>query len=264
MSDQQSPDIDPGVAHLRPGQPDEPRLEDERLEMSADRIPWEGSREGGSPSAFVATLWRFVSAPSAAFATVPARGGAWRPWSFALFCAAMFGVISQLIDSTTVALMQYGGVNVPVAELFQLDVAGRSLDWLPMSVLSVGGCLFAIGVAAPLYLLSWSLLVIVWTSILHAMLKISGGLPSSEAGYEGTLRVVCYSQAAMVASVIPWIGDEIALVWSCILQVIGLVQLHGCKRRRAFLAVGLPFVGATLALLLGIWLASPNGAGAVP
>ena len=223
--------------------------------MSGPTIPWEGSREGGSASAFVATLWRFVSAPAAAYATVPVRSGVWRPWSFALLCVAMFGVISQLIDSTTVALMRYGGVNVPVAELFQLDVAGRSLDWLPISVLSVGGCLFAIGVAAPLYLLFWGLLVIVWISIVHALLKISGGLASSEAGYEGTLRVVCYSQATMVAAIIPWIGDEIAIVWSCVLQGIGLAQLHGCTRRRAFLAVGLPFVGATLAFLLGIWLA---------
>ena len=66
MSDQRSPDIDLGAAHLRPGQRHEPRPEAERREMSAERIPWEGSREGGSANAFVATLWRFVSAPAAA------------------------------------------------------------------------------------------------------------------------------------------------------------------------------------------------------
>lgn len=264
MSDQRSPDIDLGAAHLRPGQRHEPRPEAERREMSAERIPWEGSREGGSANAFVATLWRFVSAPAAAYAAVPVRGGAWRPWSFALLCGVMFGVVRQLIDITTVALMRYGGANVPVAELFQLEVAGRSLDWLPISVLSVAGCLFALGVGAPLYVLFYGLLVIVWITIVHALLKISGGLASSEAGYEGTLRVVCYSQAAMVAAIVPWIGDEIAIVWSCFLQVIGLVRLHGCTRTRAFFTVGLPFAGAILALLLSIWLASPDGAVAVP
>ncbi len=264
MSDQRPPDIDPGAAHLRPGQRHEPRPEAERRAMSAERIPWEGSREGGSANAFVATLWRFVSAPAAAYAAVPVRGGAWRPWSFALLCVVMFGVVRQLIDITTVALMRYGGANVPVAELFQLEVAGRSLDWLPISVLSVAGCLFALGVGAPLYVLFFCLLLIVWITIVHALLKISGGLASSEAGYEGTLRVVCYSQAAMVAAIVPWIGDEIAIVWSCFLQVIGLVRLHGCTRTRAFFTVGLPFAGAILALLLGIWLASPDGAVAVP
>ena len=232
--------------------------------MSAERIPWEGSRESGNATAFVATLWRFASAPAAAYAAVPVRGGTWRPWSFALLCVVLFGVVRQLIDIATVALMRYGDANVPVAQLFQLDIAGRSLDWLPISVLSAGGCLFALGVGAPLYVLLYSLLIIVWMTIVHALLKISGGLASSEAGYVGTWRVVCYSQAAMVAAIVPWIGDEIAIVWSCAMQVIGLMRLHGCTRTRAFFAVGLPFAGAILCLLLGIWLASPDGAVAAP
>jgi hypothetical protein len=264
MSDERSPDIDAVEAHLRPGQSHEPRPEAERPEVSAERIPWEGSREGGSATAFVATLWRFVTAPAAAYAAVPVRGGAWRPWSFALLCVVMFGVVRQLMDVATVALMRYGGANVSVAELFHLEVAGRSLDWLPISVLSAAGCLFALGVGAPLYVLFSCLLLIVWMTIVHALLKISGGLASSEAGYQGTLRVVCYSQAAMVAAIVPWIGDEIAIVWSCFLQVIGLVWLHGCTRKRAVFTVGLAFAGAVLVLLLGIRLASRDGAVAVP
>ena len=81
------------------------------------------------------------------------RGGAWRPWSFALLCAAGFGVARQLIDLATVAMLSYGGANDLVPELFRFEVAGRSLEWLPISVLSVAGCLFALGVGAPLYVL---------------------------------------------------------------------------------------------------------------
>ncbi len=264
MRDQRSPDSDPKAAHLRPGQPKEPQPQAERTEMSAERIPWEGAREEGSPTAFIATLWRFISAPATAYAAVPVRGGAWRPVWFALICGAMFGVVSQLIDGATVALIRYRGANVPMEEMFHFDVAGRSLDWLPISVLSVGGCLFALGVAAPLYILFYGLLMMVWITIVHAVLKLSGGLASSEAGYEGTLRVVCYSQATMVAAIFPWIGDEIGIVWSCVLQVIGLMQLHGCRRTRAVFAVWLPFAVASIALLLMIWLRSPDGAVASP
>ena len=259
-----SPDIDPREAHLRPGPRHEPRPEAEGGETSAGRIPWEGSQDGGSPNAFLATLWRFLSAPAAAYAAVPVRGGAWRPWSFALLCGAMFGVVSQLIAAATVALMRYGGANVPAAKLFQFEVAGHSFDWLPISVLSVAGCLFALVVAAPIYVFFYALLVILWITIVHALLMISGGLASSETGYEGTLRAVCYSQATMAAAIVPWIGDEIAIVWSCALQVIGLVQLHGCSRRRAFFAVGLPLASATIVLLLLIWLRSPDGSVALP
>ena len=97
MSDQRSPDTDSVVAHLRPGQHQDPPPEAERRETANQRIPWEGLREGGSANAFLATLWRFVSAPAAAYTAVPLRGGVWRPLSFALLCGAMFGVISQVL-----------------------------------------------------------------------------------------------------------------------------------------------------------------------
>ena len=48
--------------------------------------------------------------------------------------------------------------------------------------------------------------------MLHVVLKITGALSTSETGYEGTLRAVCYSQAAMAAAIVPWIGDEIAML----------------------------------------------------
>ena len=61
MSEPRPPDIELGTAHLRPGSRQEPPPEAERGETSAERIPWEGPREGGSPNAFVATLWRFAT-----------------------------------------------------------------------------------------------------------------------------------------------------------------------------------------------------------
>ncbi len=128
----------------------------------------------------------------------------------------------------------------------------------------MAGCLFALVVGAPLFVLFYSLLVIVWITIVHVLLKISGGLASSEAGYEGTLRVVCYSQAAMAAAIVPWIGDPIAVIWSFAVQIIGLIRLHGCTRARALFAVGLPFASVILALLLSIWLAELDAAVTVP
>jgi hypothetical protein len=214
----------------------------------------------GLAAAFIDTWWRVVKAPIAAYSAVPSTGGVRRPWTFALLCGSIFGVISELIDSLTVALIRYGGSGTELAEVLQLDVAGRSLDWLPISALSAAGCLFALVVGVPLYLLAYSLLVLAWTTILHLLLKLSGGLAVSDAGYEGTLRAVCYSQVAMAAAVLPWIGDPIAILWSFALQVPGLARMHGCSRQRAALAVGLPAATVVLALLLGLWLADPEAA----
>ena len=178
MKDPEGSDIDRGTAHLRPGQRPEARPVAEPDEVSAESIPWEGSRDGGSRAAFVATLWQFVSAPKAAYAKVPVRGGAWRPWSFALLCAVGFGVVRQLIDVATVAMLSYGGANDLVPELFRFEVAGRSLEWLPISVVSVAGCLLALGIGAPLYLLSFCLVTIVWITIVERPICDRASVPS--------------------------------------------------------------------------------------
>ncbi len=256
MSDEQSPEIDLGAAHLRPAQRDEPRPADPADLRGDPGIPWEGPRKRGLAAAFVASWWRVVRAPFEAWAAVPAAGGARRPWTFALLCGTIFGVISELIDSSTVALIRYGR-GEELAGLFQLDIAGRSLDWLPISVLSVAGCLFALLIAVPIYVLLYSLLVIVWVTVLHVMLKITGGLASSETGFEGTLRAVCYSQVAMVAAIVPWVGDPVAGLWSFALQVPGLARMHGCSRRRAALAVAVPAALLVLALVL-VFLAAES------
>lgn len=258
MTDEHPPDIDFGAAHLRPAQREEPIPGDESLERAGDRVAWEGRRKGGVAAAYIATWWGIVKAPIAVWQAVPSAGGVRRPWAFALLCGGIFGVISELIDSSAVALIRYGGGNAGLAEVFQLDIAGRSLDWLPISVLSVAGCLFAVLIGGPLYVLLYSLLVLVWTAVVHAMLKISGGLAASGTGYQGTLRAVSYSQVAMVAAIVPWIGDPIAVVWSFGLQVPGLARMHGCSRGRAALAVGLPAAALILALVLLVVLVEPD------
>jgi hypothetical protein len=255
MSDEQTPDIDLGAAHLRPAQRDEPRPERAPREDVVERIPWEGSRERGLAASYIATLWRVVRAPLASWAAVPTCGGVRRPCTFAMSCGVIW-VVSQVIAGLTVALVRYGGRDAALAEMFQLDIAGWSPEWLPISVLSVAGCLLALVVAAPLYVFAYSLMVLLWTTVLHVLLKITGALSTSETGFEGTLRAVCYSQAAMGAAIVPWIGDEIAILWSLGLQVPGLVRMHGCSRARAALAVGLPAAALILALVLAILMAA--------
>jgi hypothetical protein len=142
--------------------------------------------------------------------------------------------------------------------MLQLDIAGRSLEWLPISVASVGGCLLTLVVVAPIYMFAYSLLLLLWTTVLHLLLKVTGALSTSQTGYEGTLRAVCYSQAAMVAAIVPWIGDEIAILWAIALQVPGLARMHGCSRVRAALAVGLPAAALILALVLALLMGEPE------
>jgi hypothetical protein len=250
MADEQSPGLDLGAAHLRPAQREEPEPGQERPRRGDRTVPWEGPRRQGRAAALAATWWQIVRSPVAVWAAVPTAGGMVRPWTFALLCGGIFGVISELTDSATVALIRYGGGSGSLTEVLQLDIAGRSLDWLPISMLSAAGCLFALLIGTPLYLLVYSLLLGAWVVVLHALLKVSGGLASTPARLEGTLRAVCYSQVAVVAAIVPWVGDPTAVLWSFALQVPALRRMHRCSRGRALFAVGLPAILLVLGLTL--------------
>ena len=63
MSDEQSPGIDLGAAHLRPAQRSDPGPDGGPSSDTADRVPWEGSRRRGAAAALIATWWRVVRAP---------------------------------------------------------------------------------------------------------------------------------------------------------------------------------------------------------
>lgn len=260
MTDERESDLDLAAAHLRPAQRSEPRPDGAVPAASAELVPWEEPRRDGLAAAFFATWWRLVSSPVAAFAAVPPGGDRRRPLTFVLLCGAVFGVSSELIDSATLALLRLGSAGAPAAQWLQLDVAGRSLEWLPISFLSAAGCLLALLVVAPLYLLAYSLLVAATMAVVHGLLKLTGALGASTAGFQGTLRVVSYSQAAMAVAVIPWVGDPLAILWAFALQVVGLANVHRCSRGRAGLAVGLLAATLVAGLVLAIVLADPDGA----
>lgn len=261
MTDERYPDVDSTAAHLRPAQRGDSRRGGEQGAGSTASVPWEDPRRDGRAAAFIATWWQLVRSPLAAFAAIPAVGGTRRPVTFALLCGAVFGIASELIDSTTVALLRYGGAEGSLAQWIQLDIAGRSLEWLPISILSAAGCLLALAVGAPLYMLLYTLLLLAWIAVLHTALGLTGALAVSNAGYRGTLRAVAYSQVAMVGAIVPWIGDPLAILWSLGLQVLGLARLHRCTRARAALAVALPAAVLILLVVVAILRAAPDAAG---
>ena len=64
-------------------------------------------------------------------------------------------------------------------------------------------------------------------------------------GFEATFRVVAYSQATRVWSIIPFIGSPIGWVWRTVVQIIGLKEVHQISYVRIIVAFLIP-----LALLL--------------
>jgi len=120
--------------------------------------------------------------------------------------------------------------------------------------------LFTVGIAV-LIPIGVLISTFIWTGIVHVFLWMLGG---AKEGFEATLRVYAYSRGS--TALLEWIpvcGGLVALIWSLILQIIGLARVHEIGGGKAALAVLLPlalccvliaailfaFLGAIMALL---------------
>ena len=169
---------------------------------------------------------------------MPVTGGIGRP----LFYAIAVGWVSIAIAVFWNVLFQ--GMWLPFMESVE-DMAGMGA----MYGLTIGWGLLMV-VLAPLFVIIG---VFIAAAILHLMLMIVGGASS---GFEATVRVVCYTQTAQLAGIIPFCGGIITLVWTVVLYVTGFSIAHRTTQGKAVLAVLLPVV---LCCVMGVVFAMVAG-----
>jgi hypothetical protein len=128
-----------------------------------------------------------------------------------------------------------------------------------------------------LTLVFWPILFMVFlfisAGILHLCLMIVGATSDSPTGFEGTLKVVSYSQVAGLAGVVPLVGGFLAALWVLILEVIGSTQVHRTTTGRALMGVLIPILLCCACILVGgiffgamiaAFIASMTGSGVSP
>jgi hypothetical protein len=133
----------------------------------------------------------------------------------------------------------------------------------------------AVGVIGTLVV--WPIFFVVFlfisAGILHLCLMLVGATADSASGFEGTLKVVSYSQVAGVASVVPLVGGFLFAIWALILEVIGASLVHRTTMGRALMGVLIPmllcctcliFLAVTFGAMIAAFIASLSGAGASP
>jgi hypothetical protein len=186
-------------------------------------IPWEDRGIGGFDGLF-ATIKLLATNPGEAFRRMPLTGGIGRPLFFAIiigWVSIAFGVLWNFL---------FQGMMFPFLESAE-DLAEMGLAY----GLTVGWSLVMV-VLAPLFVIIG---VFIAAAILHLMLLIVGG---AEGGFEATVRVVCYTQTAQLAGIVPICGGIIALIWTVVLYVIGFSTAHRTTQVKALVAVILPVV----------------------
>lgn len=208
-------------------------------------LPWDRERTG---NALVETTKRLVKAPGEAFAEVREKGDYLAPVLYALIFGTFGAVLYQIWQLLFGAAMSGPLVDTlppemraPFAEAFAPSVAGL-----------VVGLVFApIGAVIGLF---------IGAGIYHLFLLLVGGTRNSTAGFEGTVRAVAYASTSNLAQLIPVIGILVAVVWSLVLNVIGLARIHNTTTGRALAAVLLPILVCCLCGLLVVFAAGGIGA----
>lgn len=209
---------------LSPGQtaPGEPQGGGEASGKVRPSPPeWERRSEIGIWKGLYRTTKSVLFSPGRFFQTMAVGGGLAEPLAY--------GILAGVIGTMGGLFWQFLIMAGSVQSLLDLDAPGMALVFAAILLLSI----------------PYVFLVLLLVSlVLHGCLIVLRGGPS---GFEATFRVVAYSQATQVLSLVPIIGGAAAFLWLFVVQVIGLREIHGTSYGKIIVAYLIPFI-----VLLGV------------
>ena len=179
--------------------------------------PWERRTQLGLWQGVKKTIKGVLFSPRDMFSTMPVKGGWREPLAFGLLVGSMGGMITFFWEFLAVSIgcfKPFWGVYTSISS---------PLVFLLLIFLS------------PLFV-TFSLLIS--SVIIHVLLLLVRG---GKNGYEATFRVVAYSQATRVWSMIPLLGGAVGWIWRSIVYIIGLKEAQETSYGRVILAFSIPF-----------------------
>lgn len=85
--------------------------------------------------------------------------------------------------------------------------------------------------------------LLLWTLVLHLLVLLL--VPAERRrGPTATARALCYASGPTIFSAVPFLGTLVGMVWSVVLQVVGLREAHRTTTGRAVAIVLLPLATA--------------------
>lgn len=205
-------------------------------------LPWERSKDLNS---LIATAKLLITSPGAAYAQAKEKGDYASPLIFAI----VFWVIGAIFQAVW-SLLRFG-TGMGMLENMG-DIPPEMQEMLRTWAAPAGAGSIVLGILlSPIIALVF---LFIWSAIVHLVLKLVGGLNDSAAGFEGTLRGLSYSAVAQVAQVVPIVGPWICMIWSIVLQIIGLASLHRTSQGKAVMGVLIPIALCCVCIVLAIFV----------
>jgi hypothetical protein len=191
-------------------------------------LPWEHRQELGFLKAFFDTMGVVLTKPNEAFGMMKTEGGLTEP--------LLFGVIGGSIGMIASFLLRIGLQSFGFMGEGQIPFFGAGFK------IVLGIILIPVMIACGLF---------IWSGVLHLCLMMVGG---ARKPFETTLRVVCFaSGTANLLGLIPVCGGTVAVIYSLVLQCMGLTRAHETEVGKAVMAVLLPIIvccGAGMLIVL--------------
>ncbi len=184
--------------------------------------PWEERGRYGLLNALVLTIRLVLFTPGRMFSRMPVGLGMLQPLLFAVVLA-FIGALFDWMWSLTI-----GKVPAVLAPEM-LQVVGDPRFTAAHFMLS------------PIVVV---VLVYLRAGIFHGILMLLGG---NRLGFEATFRVVAYTRATRLLSLIPLCGVAVGLIWELAVTIVGLAKIHECAEWKAIVAVLAPVVLALMA-----------------
>jgi len=184
--------------------------------------PWENRSDLGIWQGIFQTFKSVLFSPKMLFSNMAFSEGMGEPFAFGLLFGSigtMFAIFWQFL------VISYNFISLgPVIELF------------PVNIIFIG-----IIIITPIFVIISMFLI---GGIMHLCLRIVRG---GNNDFQGTFRVVAFSQATQILGVIPFIGGMIGSLWNLVILIIGLKEIHETSYLRVVTALLIP-VGVLILL----------------
>lgn len=194
-------------------------------EISSEEMssPWESGE--GIIWAFLRTTRNSLFSPTRFFKKVAKGEGYWSPLIYGVIC---------------------GIIGFGIAILWQWVLISRFIPIPIISFIPYGFILLIITVTLP-FMMVFSILV--GSGVTHLCLMIVGG---NKNGFQSTFRAISYSWSGNLFEIVPFIGSAIGSIYTLILTIIGVREVHGISTGKAVLAVLLPLIVIILLIIAAI------------
>jgi len=193
------------------------RSEGDQEDKKGIAIPWERRAQLGLWKGLTRTMRGVLFSPKRTFSSMPVTGGWREPLAFGLLVGSlgsMFTFFWEFMAESIGILKPLWGVSTSMSS---------PLVFLILMFLS------------PLFV---TVYLLISSVIIHVLLLLVRG---GTNGFGATFRVVSYSQATAVWSVIPFLGGAIGWMWRSIVYIIGLKEAQETSYTRVILAFSIPF-----------------------